>query len=66
MRTQRVIGPLKPAPPVERLPADRWDWHGVFLALVVCCVLTMVFSAFTLGHKAESQSRSAHSHETQP
>lgn len=38
--------------------ADRWSWHGVFLAMVACCVLTMVFSALTLAHKAESQSRS--------
>lgn len=37
--------------------ADRWSWHGVFLTMVVCCVLTMVFSAFTLGHKAVSEER---------
>lgn len=37
--------------------ADRWDWHGVFLMMGVCCVLTMVFSALTLGHKAESHVR---------
>lgn len=37
--------------------ADRWDWNGVFITMVVCCVLTMAFSALTLGHKAESASR---------
>ncbi|MBL9179457.1 MAG: MFS transporter [Verrucomicrobiaceae bacterium] len=34
--------------------ADRWDWGGVIVSMCVCCVLTMVFSALTLGHKAES------------
>lgn len=28
--------------------ADRWHWQGVFVAMVACCVLTMVFSALTL------------------
>jgi OPA family glycerol-3-phosphate transporter-like MFS transporter len=37
--------------------ADRWDWNGVFIAMVVCCLLTMLFSAFTLGHKVSSASR---------
>jgi len=23
--------------------ANRWDWNGVFVTMVVCCVLTMVF-----------------------
>jgi OPA family glycerol-3-phosphate transporter-like MFS transporter len=31
--------------------ADRWGWGGVFVTMMVCCVLTMVFSAFTLGHR---------------
>ena len=34
--------------------ADRWDWTGVFLTMVVCCVLTVAFSALTLRHRAES------------
>jgi OPA family glycerol-3-phosphate transporter-like MFS transporter len=37
--------------------ADRWGWPGVFLTMVVCCVLTIAFSAMTLGHRAESSSR---------
>jgi OPA family glycerol-3-phosphate transporter-like MFS transporter len=37
--------------------ADRWGWNGVFVAMVACCVLTIVFSAMTLGHKAESAAR---------
>jgi len=37
--------------------ADKWGWSGVFITMVACCVLTMVFSALTLGHKAESESR---------
>lgn len=36
--------------------ADHWGWSGVFVAMVACCVLAMVFSAMTLGHKAESRS----------
>jgi OPA family glycerol-3-phosphate transporter-like MFS transporter len=38
--------------------ADNWSWHGVFMTMVICCVLTMVFGALTLGHKAVSESRS--------
>jgi OPA family glycerol-3-phosphate transporter-like MFS transporter len=34
--------------------ADRWGWNGVFGAMVACCVMTILFSALTLGHKAES------------
>ena len=34
--------------------AQNWDWSGVVIAMCVCSVLTMVFSAFTLGHRAES------------
>lgn len=37
--------------------ADRWDWSGVFITMVVCCILTIVFSAFTLEHRAESEAR---------
>lgn len=37
--------------------ADNWGWPGVFLTMVVCCVLTIAFSAMTLGHKAESAAR---------
>jgi OPA family glycerol-3-phosphate transporter-like MFS transporter len=38
--------------------ADRWDWNGVFITMVVCCVLAIGFSAMTLGHTATSESRS--------
>jgi OPA family glycerol-3-phosphate transporter-like MFS transporter len=38
--------------------ADRWDWSGVFTTMVACCVLTIFFSALTLGHRAESAVRS--------
>ncbi|MSU68203.1 MAG: MFS transporter [Opitutaceae bacterium] len=31
--------------------ADTWGWNGVFGTMMVCCVLTMVFSAMTLGHR---------------
>jgi OPA family glycerol-3-phosphate transporter-like MFS transporter len=34
--------------------ADKWGWPGVFGTMVVCCVLTIAFSAMTLGHRAES------------
>src|SRR5437773_2267034 len=37
--------------------ADRWGWDGVFVAMVACCVLTIGFSAMTLGHKADSAAR---------
>ena len=37
--------------------ADRWGWNGVFATMVVCCLLTVGFSAMTLGHKAESARR---------
>lgn len=39
--------------------ADHWSRHGVFLTMVICCILTMVFSALTLGHRAVSESRSS-------
>ena len=30
--------------------------NGVFGTMIVCCVLTMIFSAMTLGHRATSNS----------
>ena len=38
--------------------ADKWGWNGVFGTMIVCCVLTMVFSAMTLGHGATAKSAS--------
>src|SRR6185295_13915883 len=37
--------------------ADHWGWSGVFTTMVACCVLTIAFSALTLGHRAESGAR---------
>jgi OPA family glycerol-3-phosphate transporter-like MFS transporter len=37
--------------------ADHWGWNGVFVTMVACCVLTMVFTAMTLGHTTESAER---------
>jgi OPA family glycerol-3-phosphate transporter-like MFS transporter len=37
--------------------ADRWGWGGVFITMVACCLLTIFFSALTLGHRAESAGR---------
>ncbi len=37
--------------------ADHWGWSGVFVAMVVCCVLTMAFVAMTLGHTTTSGQR---------
>ena len=37
--------------------ADNWGWNGVFITMVACCVLTIVFSALTLGHRATSAGR---------
>ncbi len=37
--------------------ADHWGWSGVFATMVACCLLTILFSALTLGHKAESEGR---------
>ncbi len=37
--------------------ADNWGWNGVFITMVACCVLTIVFSAMTLGHRVESETR---------
>ncbi|AWI09374.1 phosphoglycerate transporter protein PgtP [Ereboglobus luteus] len=31
--------------------ADHWGWNGVFIVMVICCALTMVFSALTLKHR---------------
>ncbi len=38
--------------------ADEWGWNGVFITMVVCCLLTIAFSAMTLGHTATSSARS--------
>jgi OPA family glycerol-3-phosphate transporter-like MFS transporter len=37
--------------------ADTWGWNGVFATMVVCCLLTIGFSAMTLGHTAQSARR---------
>jgi len=37
--------------------ADGWGWNGVFATMVACCLLTIAFSAMTLGHTAESARR---------
>ena len=37
--------------------ADHWGWDGVFMTMVACCVLTMGFTAMTLGHKTTSEGR---------
>ena len=39
--------------------ADHWGWNGVFLAMIVCCLLTMIFSALTLRHRTTSSARPA-------
>jgi len=39
--------------------ADRWGWGGVFATMVGCCLLTMLCSALTLGHRAQSVRRPA-------
>ena len=31
--------------------ADRWDWTGVFIAMVACCALTIAFMSLTLRHR---------------
>jgi MFS transporter, OPA family, glycerol-3-phosphate transporter len=38
--------------------ADRWGWNGVFGTMVACCLLTIAFTAMTLGHKTTSAERS--------
>jgi MFS transporter, OPA family, glycerol-3-phosphate transporter len=35
--------------------ADRYGWNGVFATMVACCVLTILFSALTLGYRADAQ-----------
>ena len=37
--------------------ADRFGWNGVFVTMVACCGLTIVFTAMTLGHRATSAAR---------
>jgi len=37
--------------------ADHLGWGGVFATMVGCCLLTIFFSALTLGHQAQSSSR---------
>ena len=38
--------------------ADHWGWNGVFMTMVACCVLTIAFTALTLGdRRTESGSR---------
>jgi OPA family glycerol-3-phosphate transporter-like MFS transporter len=37
--------------------ADHLGWGGVFTTMVGCCLLTIFFSALTLGHQAHSSSR---------
>jgi MFS transporter, OPA family, glycerol-3-phosphate transporter len=37
--------------------ADRWGWSAVFVVMIACCLLTMLFSALTLRHRAESAAR---------
>jgi OPA family glycerol-3-phosphate transporter-like MFS transporter len=35
--------------------ADRYGWNGVFATMVACCVLTIAFSALTLGDRAAAE-----------
>jgi OPA family glycerol-3-phosphate transporter-like MFS transporter len=39
--------------------ADRWGWNGVFVTMVACCLLTIAFTAMTLGHVTLSARRDA-------
>lgn len=39
--------------------ADHHGWNGVFVTMIACCVLAMVFSAFTLRHQTVSNDRPA-------
>jgi len=39
--------------------ADHLGWGGVFATMVGCCLLTIFFSALTLGHRAKSAGRDA-------
>ncbi len=36
---------------------DHWGTGAVFVTMIVCCVLTMGFSALTLGHRATSAAK---------
>lgn len=36
---------------------DVWGWNGVFATMTVCCVVTMGFSALTLGHRTTSAAK---------
>ena len=36
--------------------ADHWGWSGVIIAMCICSVLAMAFSALTLDYRAESAS----------
>jgi MFS transporter, OPA family, glycerol-3-phosphate transporter len=35
----------------------HWGWGAVFATMVVCCLLTILFSALTLGHRLQSEPR---------
>jgi OPA family glycerol-3-phosphate transporter-like MFS transporter len=37
--------------------ADRWDWSGVFITMVACCLLTIFFVSLTLGHRVPGAGR---------
>jgi MFS transporter, OPA family, glycerol-3-phosphate transporter len=37
--------------------ADRWDWNGVFITMVACCLLTILCVSLTLHHQASSTTR---------
>ncbi len=39
--------------------ADHFAWRGVFITMVACCLLTILFSALTLGHRSDSEARAA-------
>jgi MFS transporter, OPA family, glycerol-3-phosphate transporter len=39
--------------------ADHWGWTGVFATMVACCLLTIAFSAMTLGHRASTEQAAA-------
>ncbi len=36
---------------------DRWGTNSVFITMIVCCVLTMGFSALTLAHRTTSAAK---------
>jgi OPA family glycerol-3-phosphate transporter-like MFS transporter len=37
--------------------SEHFGWRAVFATMVACCLLTILFSAFTLGHRAQSGAR---------